>query len=208
VAGSATRTAGEGRRSTPPIARASLERRNGMSTPSSRPASRESPRGGDGAALRERLLSALVYAGLLICLVYPYTDYDWGSHYRYGEYLVTHRQILRHDIYSWTMPGFEWVNHSWLYDPLLYVLYNHISFFGLALAGAVVGLLTFHLCIRQVRLVFWQKAVLAAFFAALTKEALHQGLRTQGVGLLRVSILIDLLFRERKGQTWSYWAFP
>lgn len=32
---------------------------------------------------------------------------------------------------------------------------------------------------------FWQTAVLAVFFAALTKEALHQGLRTQVVGLLQ-----------------------
>jgi hypothetical protein len=65
-----------------------------------------------------------VYAALLIYLIYPYADYDWGWHYRYGEYLFTHGQLLRHDIYSWTMPGYEWVNHSWLYDPFLYILYN------------------------------------------------------------------------------------
>ena len=159
-------------------------------------------------AVRERVFSALVYAGLLIYLIYPYTDYDWGWHYRYGEYLVTHGQILRHDIFSWTMPGYEWINHSWLYDPLLYFLYNRISFFGLALAGAVVGLLTFHLCIRHVPLAYWQKAVLAVFFAALSKEALLQGFRTQVVGLLLLAMFVDLLIRERQGQTWSYWAFP
>jgi len=179
-----------------------------MSTPSSRRASREPPRGRDGAALREYFLSALVYAGLLICLVYPYTDYDWGWHYRYGEYLVTHGQILRHDIYSWTMPGFEWVNHSWLYDPLLYFLYNRVSFFGLAIAGAVAGVAVFYLCIRQVMLAFWHKAILAVFFAALSKEALLQGLRTQVVGLLVLALFVDLLHRERQGHWWIYWALP
>jgi len=179
-----------------------------MSTPSSRRASRESSREGDGSALRERLLSALIYTGLLICLVTPYTDYDWGWHYRYGEYLVTHGQILRHDIYSWTMPGYEWVNHSWLYDPLLYFLYNRISFFGLAIAGAAAGLLVFYLCIRQVPLAFWHKAVLAVFFAALSKEALLQGLRTQVVGLVVLALFVDLLYRERQGHGWAYWALP
>jgi hypothetical protein len=149
-----------------------------------------------------------VYAALLIYLIYPYADYDWGWHYRYGEYLFTHGQLLRHDIYSWTMPGYEWVNHSWLYDPFLYILYNRISFFGLSVAGGVVGLLAFYLSIRRAQLVFWQKAVLAVFFAALSKEALLQGLRTQVVGLLLFAILVDLLRREREGRSWTYWAMP
>ncbi len=171
------------------------------------------PRSTPGSAaktieLLEKGFSALVYTALLIYLVYPYADYDWGWHYRYGEYLVTHGRILRQDIYSWTMPGYEWVNHSWLYDPLLYVLYNHIAFFGLALAGAVTGLLVFYLCVRRVHLLYWQTAILAVFFAALSKEALLQGFRTQVVGLLLLALLIDLLFREREGQTWSYWALP
>src|SRR5882672_8019633 len=199
MAGSATKTAGEGRRSASPIARASLERRNGMSAPSPH-AIRESARGSAGG-LRERLLSALVYAGLLIFVVTPYTDYDWGWHYRYGEYLVTHGHILRHDIYSWTMPGYEWVNHSWLYDPLLYFHYNHISFFGLALAGAAAGALVFYLCIRHAPLAFWQRAVLAVFFAALAKEALLQGLRTQVVGLVLLALFVELLYRRSEEHT-------
>ncbi len=176
--------------------------------PSRPPAGRELSQTTNGGRWWERLLSAVVYLGLLVALITPYTDYDWGWHYRYGEYLVTHGEILRHDIYSWTMPGYEWVNHSWLYDPLLYFLYNHISFFGLAIAGAVVGLLTFYLCVRQVPLAFWRTAILAVFFAALSKEALHQGLRTQVVGMLLLAMFVDLLFRERQGHTWSYVAFP
>jgi hypothetical protein len=157
---------------------------------------------------REHVYSAVVYAALFVCLINPYRDYDWGWHYRYGEYLLAHGRILRHDIFSWTMPGYAWVNHSWLYDPLLYVLYTRISFVGLSLAGAVAGVLTFALSIRHVRLLYWHKAVLAVFFVALSKEALHQGLRTQVVGLLLLAMFVDLLFRERHGQTWSYWALP
>jgi hypothetical protein len=160
------------------------------------------------SGLRDKGFSALVYAALFVCLVNPYADYDWGWHYRYGEYLLTHGRILRHDIFSWTMPGYEWVNHSWLYDPLLYVLYNHISFFGLSLAGGAAGLLTFHLCIRQARLAYWHTAILATFFAVLSREALQQGLRTQVVGLLPLAMLADLLFRERHGQLRWSWALP
>jgi len=156
----------------------------------------------------DRGLTALIYAALFLFFIYPYSDFDWGWHYRYGEYFFTHHQLLRHDIFSWTMPGYEWVNHSWLYDPLLYVLYTKTGFIGLSLAGAVIGLITFHLCIYRTRLAFWQTAVLAVLFAALTKDILLQGIRTQVVGLLLLAILGDLLTRQRNGRNWPYLALP
>jgi hypothetical protein len=197
----------EARRSIATVARPFRKQPNRTIMPSQRHPMPERPTA-KNRGLWEGVFSAFVYAALLVYLVYPYADYDWGWHYRYGEYLFTHGQILRHDIYSWTMLGYEWVNHSWLYDPLLYILYNRISFFGLSVAGGVVGLLAFYLSIRRAQLVFWHKALLAVFFAALSKEALLQGLRTQVVGLLLFAILVDLLPREREGRSWTYWAMP
>lgn len=156
----------------------------------------------------ERMASALVYAALLIYSVYPYSDYDWGWHYRYGEYLFTHGRILREDIYSWTMSGYPWVNHSWLFDPLVYVIYTPFSFIGLSIAGALAGLLTFHLCVRRARLAYWQTAILAVFFLTLAKDILMQGIRTQVVGLLLLALLGDLLARQRAGQNWPHWVLP
>src|SRR5215470_11790511 len=118
------------------------------------------------------------------------------------EYFFTHHQVLRHDIFSRTMPGYEWVNHSWLYDLVLNVLYTKTGFISLSVAGALIGLITFHLCIYRVRLAFWQIAVLAMFFAALTKDILIQGIRTQVVGLLLLAILGDFLLRQRDGRNW------
>ena len=156
----------------------------------------------------ELLLSALVYAGLFVYLVFPYSDFDWGWHYRYGEYFFTHGRILRHDIFSWTMPGYEWVNHSWLYDLVLYVLYTRVGFIGLSLAGALAALVTFHLSVRRARLAYWQAAIVAVFFAVLTRDIMLQGLRTQVVGLLLLAVLGELLVRQREGQNWVCWILP
>ena len=156
----------------------------------------------------ERVLLALVYAGLFVYLIYPYSDFDWGWHYRYGEYFFTHGRVLRHDPFSWTMPGYEWVNHSWLYDLVLYVLYTRTGFIGLSVAGALAGLLTFHLAIRRARLAYWQVAIVAVFFAELTKDIMLQGIRTQVVGLLLLAVLGELLIRQREGQNWVYWVLP
>jgi hypothetical protein len=156
----------------------------------------------------ERVATALVYVALLVYSAFPYSDFDWGWHYRYGEYFFTHGQVLRHDIYSWTMPGYEWVNHSWLFDPLLYVLYTRFSFIGLSIAGALATVLTFHLCVRRAHLAYWHMAILAVFYGALTKDIIMQGLRTQVVGLLLLALLGDLLARQRAGRTWPHWVFP
>jgi hypothetical protein len=149
-----------------------------------------------------------VYAGLFPFLLYLYGDADWGWHLRYGEYLVTHGRVLRRDIFSWTMEGYAWTNHSWLYDLLLYAIYTRVSFLGLSLAGALVGLGAFVIGIWPFRLSYWHKAVLAAVFATLASGALVQGLRSQVVGLLLLSILMLLLFHIRDGKAWSHVALP
>ena len=156
----------------------------------------------------QRVASALVYAALLVYFTAPYSDFDWGWHYRYGEYFFTHGRVLRHDIFSWTMAGYEWVNHSWLFDPLLYLLYTRFSFIGLSIAGALAGVLTFYLCVHRARLAYWQTAVLAVLFYELTWDIMLQGLRTQVVGLLLLALLVDLLARERAGRNWPLWVLP
>jgi hypothetical protein len=149
-----------------------------------------------------------VYAGLFPFLLYLYGDLDWGWHFRYGEYLLTQGRVLRRDIFSWTMEGYAWTNHSWLYDPLLYFIYTYFSFVGLSVAGATAGLGAFIVGIRFFRLSYWQKAVLAGVFATLTSGALVHGLRSQVVGLLLLSLLMFLLFNLREGRSWSYVALP
>jgi len=160
------------------------------------------------AALTERGLSFLVYAGLFPFLLYLYGDLDWGWHFRYGEYLLTHGHVLRRDIFSWSMEGYPWTNTSWLYDPLLYLIYTRFSFLGLSVAGAVAALGAFYFGIHPFRLSSWQKAVLAAVFATLTSGVVFQGLRSQVIALLLLSLLMLLLINLREGRTWTYFALP
>ena len=158
-------------------------------------------------SILDSIPSVLVYPVLLVFLIYPYGDYDWGWHYRYGEYFWTHGRILRHDIYSWTMYGYEWVNHSWLYDPILSLLYTRVSFWGLSVAAGAIGLTVFYIGIRRAQLPFLQTGILALCFAWLAREALLQGLRTQVISLLLFAVLMELLVRGRD-EAWCYWTLP
>ena len=106
------------------------------------------------------------------------------------------------------MPGYAWVNHSWLFDPLLYVIYTRFSFIGLSIAGALASVLTFYLSVRRAHLTYWQTAILAVFYAALTKDIIMQGLRSQVIGLPLLALLGELLARQRAGRDWPHWVLP
>ncbi|MBP6913191.1 MAG: hypothetical protein KBC00_01110 [Candidatus Levybacteria bacterium] len=144
---------------------------------------------------KERFLSLLIYIVLFLFLLYPYRDYDWGWHFKQGEYLFTHGSLYLKDTYSFTMPGYQWVNHEWLYDPLVYVIFSTTSFLGLSIAGAIVAFFAFYFCVKGIKLLSYQLAICAFLFGYLTSGVVWQGLRSQMIGLLFIAFLM-YLFRK------------
>lgn len=146
------------------------------------------------------LFTILIYVSLFLFCLYPYTDYDWGWHYRYGEYFVKNGHVMTQDIWSWTMPGYQWVNHEWLYDPLIYTLTNAFGFIGLSIIGAIVAVLSFHFSIRGIKTSYIEKALLAFLFAYLSEIVIFQGLRSQSISLLMLALcgyIIRLCFKRK-----------
>lgn len=153
---------------------------------------------------KESIYSFFVYLTVFLSSVFPYADKDWGWHYKYGEYLIKHGQILREDIFSWTLPGYQWINHSWLFDPLLYILSHFSGHLGLSIAGAFMNLLAFYFIIATFRLSYWQKAILAVPFLLIGEAGIEYGLRSQVISTLFLSILLYLLIRARDNHKFLY----
>lgn len=147
---------------------------------------------------KEKIFSLSLYLIIFLSSVFPYGDKDWGWHYKYGEYFFKHGKILTTDIFSWSMAGYEWINHSWAYDLLLYILTNISGFVGLSLAGALVNLTAFHFAIANFKLSYWKKAILALFFLLIGETGIYYGLRSQVVSTMIFGILMFLLIRSQK----------
>jgi len=147
---------------------------------------------------KERILSSFVYLILFLYSIFPYSDKDWGWHYRYGEYLLTQGKILTQDIFTWTMQGMKWANPSWLYDPLLYLLTKTVGYVGLSIIGALVFVSTFYILISNFKLSYWKKAILAFFFILIAQVAIGEGLRSQVLSLLFFSILMSIIIKSLK----------
>ena len=89
------------------------------------------------------MVEALIYLIVFLFSIFPYSDKDWGWHFKLGEYFLKNGHITRINPFTWTLPNYVWVNHEWLYDPILYLLTKSIGFFGLTILGAIVAFLTF-----------------------------------------------------------------
>lgn len=156
---------------------------------------------------KERILIWLTYIAVFLSSIYPYRDKDWGWHYKYGEYLFAHGKILMEDIYSWTMSGFPWRNHEWLFDPIIYVIFKYSGYIGASLAGALVLMACFYFLTKKFILNYWQLAIAGFFFVGLTQTGAFEGLRSQILALLPLSLLIYVLMGSSENLK-RLWLLP
>jgi hypothetical protein len=56
-------------------------------------------------------------------------DYYW--HIKTGEYIFDHKMLPRQDIFSFTMPGYSWVLHEWLFQLLLFLVFSTLGTLGI-----------------------------------------------------------------------------
>lgn len=151
-------------------------------------------------AFLSKFFSLAIYSIVFLFSIYPPGDKDWGLHYRYGEIFVHSGTILRHDIFSSTMPGYAWVNHSWAYDPLVYLITQFTGFTGLGIVGAIIFTLTYVVITRSCRLAWWKIALLSIPYMALGETAIMFGLRSQVISLLFLALTIHIVVSGEKNR--------
>ncbi|HUZ90236.1 MAG TPA: hypothetical protein VMU49_10485 [Candidatus Acidoferrales bacterium] len=96
-------------------------------------------------ALRARLGPRTLFLGgvmlaILAALVQPVEDPDFWWHLRTGEWIVAHRNIPTHDLYTFTVSGHVWTDHEYLTEALMWLGYQWTGMAGIAIG---FGLLTF-----------------------------------------------------------------
>jgi len=138
-------------------------------------------------------LSLLLLLILLNLVLQPLTEPDFGWHLRTGLDLLDTGGLPSLDPYSHTMPDWPWVEHAWLADGIVGVLYRHtgglpvIFFFGAVTACAWLLAANLADCTWHSRLL----ACCLSLWVALP----YLGARTQLLSLLGLSCLLTFLWR-------------
>ncbi|MBU0708568.1 hypothetical protein KJ596_02325 [Patescibacteria group bacterium] len=116
-------------------------------------------------------------------------DPDFGFHLATGHYIWENHTIPQKDIFTFTMPDYPYVYHSWLTEVLLYLVYRYSGLWGISLFYSLIVTIGFWLItqITKKRLKTTKSCFLIILFALLANKVV--GLRTQCITFLGLTIL-------------------
>jgi hypothetical protein len=99
---------------------------------------------------RELLLAA-VLASSLALFVRPVSDPDFWYHVRVGRWIVEHGRLPGTDLFTYTVAGHAWVDHEWLSEVLMWLVYARLGAAGVSVAFGIVTWLGLLLVLAAVR---------------------------------------------------------
>ncbi len=111
-----------------------------------------SPADGVGRQALPGARSLLSYAPAFVLLAavaadaVQYADTDLWGHVRFGQVMLSTGHLIRADSLSYSAPGRPWIDHEWLAEVVMALVYNAMGVIGLKLmkflcASAIVALL-------------------------------------------------------------------
>ena len=135
-------------------------------------------------------------------------DPDLGFHFRIGEHILTTKTIPQKDLFSFSLPDYPYVYHSWLTDVLLFLVYSRLGLWGISFFYSGLAAITLWLVLKTVQQrvtgsgVLWLLLVISPLFLSINY------LRPQIFSLLGIVILY-LVFRQNlKKETSLIYLFP
>ncbi len=79
-------------------------------------------------------------------------DADTGYHIRAGDYILEHRDVPKHDIFSFHSPPLPWTAHEWLSEVVMAALHRMSGLTGVVVFFSFLISLTYALLFRFLRI--------------------------------------------------------
>jgi hypothetical protein len=144
----------------------------------------------------ERLYFYIVMLLILIMAIRMPLDSDMWWHLKAGEQTWLDKQVYDRDTFSSTRYGQDWINHSWLSQLLMYLIFTLGGFYGLSFWVALCAALSMALIYPQMEghpLLRGLVLLLAGVVASVVWSP-----RPQVMSLLLLSVLSYLLYAYKK----------
>lgn len=150
--------------------------------------------------LKGRSLLYLVFFILIfIVTIGPVLDSDLGWHLATGRFIWLTNSIPRKDLFSFSMPDYPYVYHSWLTEVIIFVVHSHFGMWGVTLFYSVVIALGFWFLVKTSQLKLdnplWSLSIL--FFIQYGLVVINY--RTQVFTFLGLTILCYFFTKLKPG---------
>jgi len=150
----------------------------------------------------------LLLASLFYFFSYPGVDNDLWGHLFFGREILRDGKLPLQNLYSYTAPGYPWINHEWLAEVIFYGIFYLFGSPGLVLLKLIFGVMIVWILdlivkerarspfVRVLTLV-WAMAILSPGF----------NIRPQLFTYLFFAIFLFFFYRFEAGnKTALYWA--
>ena len=155
----------------------------------------------------ERLFLAVILIAVFAMAARTPLDSDMWWHLRAGETTWKTRQVVTTDFFSHTRQGANWVNHSWLSQVGLYLLYKIGSYRAISAGVAFLAVLSMGLLYLQMEGNYLIRA-LAVLLASLVSSLVWSP-RPQTTSLVLFAIVGYLLYLYKwRGKNHLGWFIP
>lgn len=126
-------------------------------------------------------------------------DPDLGWHLAIGRHLWGTGEIIRGDIFSWTMPGHAWGNYFFLYQIIVWRLFENLGYLATAfIFGLMAALAVLILLPRKI-----SASVAGAVILAVAIASVSLGMRPLTFSFLFFAFLLLLLAKNLLRQWWA-----
>ncbi len=112
------------------------------------------------------LVLILLFALLAISQINTITDADLFCHFKTGEYILKNFNIPHIDIFSYTLENQPWIDHSWLFQVLTYLIFAKFGWLGVNILKAIVISLCFFILLLLLYSKY-KKVTYSVFFTLL-----------------------------------------
>lgn len=147
-------------------------------------------------------LVLFAFAVIFALSLFPLEDVDTWMHLKYGEYIVNTKSIPQEEFFSYTVTGTKDVDHEWLAQIVLYLVYRLVGFDGLVLFKTFIILLTFGILLKTAHFL-WGRSYLSVM--VLLGMALTSAFRfVERPGLFTIfllAVLIYILFTYQRSKS-------
>lgn len=149
--------------------------------------------------LSKSKLYLFVFVIVFLILTRFNIDPDLGWHLAIGRHFWETGEVIRGDQFSWAMPGYEWGNYFFLYQIIVWWLFENLGYLATVfIFGAVATLAVFLLIGRRLTLPVGLAVILSATIASASL-----GVRPSTFSFLMFSLLLILLWRNIFRWWWS-----
>ncbi|MCZ6670255.1 MAG: hypothetical protein O6947_04440 [Acidobacteria bacterium] len=142
-----------------------------------------------------------VFTVLLLRSFAPIESYDFWWHLETGGQIARNGALPVRDPFSFTVGGYPWIDHSWLFQVLIHYLHRAGRFYALGgfrllLLSSAVLAMAIHLRRRGLSPAISSALILLALWGACFRSTLRPDL----VSMVFTAVLLVLLIRAREGK--------